>query len=163
MLHGSIRSSRITRVVPRNAHDPDLQPTTDRSPGDRHVLLCAGHRCAGQGLAFLRENDGITLRHRQRGIPRKARRAEKTSGLCASGIPKTTRIQGTTTMNATYTKRWAAWNWMPPRERKRTGRRQLGFALYEAGRRQGLPAPVANAHARFEYEARQAARDWLMV
>jgi hypothetical protein len=66
-------------------------------------------------------------------------------------------------MNATYTKRWAAWNWMPPRERKRTGRRQLGFALYETGRRQGLPAPVANAHARFEYEARQAARDWLMV
>jgi len=66
-------------------------------------------------------------------------------------------------MNASYAKRWAAWNWMPPPERKRNGRKQLGFALYEAGRRQGLPAPVANAHARFEYEARQAARDWLMV
>ena len=64
-------------------------------------------------------------------------------------------------MNAIYGKRWAAWNWMPPRVRKRHA--QLGFALYEAGRRQGLPAPVANAHARFEYEARQALRDWLMV
>jgi len=59
---------------PENLHDHDLQPTTDRSPRDRHVLLSAGHRCAGQGLAFLRENDGITLSHRQRGIPRKTRR-----------------------------------------------------------------------------------------
>jgi hypothetical protein len=66
-------------------------------------------------------------------------------------------------MNATYWNKRAAWNWMPPRTRKRDRRRQLGFALYEARRRQGLPAPVANAHARFEYEARQALRDWLMV
>ena len=57
----------------------------------------------------------------------------------------------------------AAWNWMPPARRRRLRRKQLGFALYEAERRQGLPARVANAHARFEYEARQAARDWLMV
>ena len=56
----------------------------------------------------------------------------------------------------------AAWNWMP-RRKKRTKQRQLGFVLYEAGRRPGLPAPVANARARFEYEARQAMRDWLMV
>jgi hypothetical protein len=56
----------------------------------------------------------------------------------------------------------AAWNWWP-RRRKRTKQRQLGFVLYEADRRPGLPAPVANAHARFEYEARQALRDWLMV
>ena len=66
-------------------------------------------------------------------------------------------------MNATKATRWAAWNWMPPRETKRNGRKQLGFALYEVRRRQGLPAPVANAHARFEDEARQALRDWLMV
>ena len=62
-------------------------------------------------------------------------------------------------MNAT-TKN-AAWNWFPPRRKVR--RRQLGFALYEAGRRPGVSAPVANAHARFEQEARQALRDWLML
>jgi hypothetical protein len=54
-------------------------------------------------------------------------------------------------MNATT--RHGAWNWMGPRWKKR---RQLGFALYEAGRRPGVPGRVANAHARFEYEARQA-------
>ena len=46
---------------------------------------------------------------------------------------------------------------------KKLKRRQLGFSLYEAGRRPGLPPPVANAHARFEYEARMALRDWLML
>ena len=64
-------------------------------------------------------------------------------------------------MNAMNTA--AAWNWMPPRPRKRWKRKQLGFALYEAGRRPGLPAPVANAHARFESEARLAMREWLML
>ena len=59
--------------------------------------------------------------------------------------------------------RLAAWNWFPPARRKRLKRKQLGFALYEAWKRPGLPARVANAHARFEYEARQAARDWLML
>ena len=59
--------------------------------------------------------------------------------------------------------RLAAWNWFPPARRKRFKRKQLGFALYEAGKRPGLPAQVANAHARFEYEARQAAREWLML
>lgn len=63
-------------------------------------------------------------------------------------------------MSSTYMK--AAWNWLPPRN-KWTKRRQLGFATYEAGRHPGVPAPVANARARFEYEARQAMRDWLMV
>ncbi|HYC34968.1 MAG TPA: hypothetical protein VEC19_00995 [Usitatibacter sp.] len=57
----------------------------------------------------------------------------------------------------------AAWNWLQPPRRKRSKRRQLGFVLYEAGRRPGLPAPVANARARFEYEARMAAREWLML
>ena len=56
---------------------------------------------------------------------------------------------------------FAAWNWFPPRRKAR--RRQLGFALYEAGRPPGIPAPVANAHARFEYEARQALREWLLL
>jgi hypothetical protein len=42
-------------------------------------------------------------------------------------------------------------------------RRQRGFAMYEAGRRPGLPAPVANAHARFEQQARHGLREWLMV
>jgi len=62
-------------------------------------------------------------------------------------------------MNATT--RYAAWNWFRPRGKAR--RKQLGFALYEAGRRPGVPGRVANAHARFEYEARQAAREWLWV
>ena len=35
--------------------------------------------------------------------------------------------------------------------------------LYEAKRRPGLPGRVANANARFEVEARQAMRDWLML
>ena len=64
-------------------------------------------------------------------------------------------------MNAANAK--AAWHWMPPAARRRWKRRQLGFALYEAERRPGLPPRVANAHARFEYEARHALREWLMV
>jgi hypothetical protein len=64
-------------------------------------------------------------------------------------------------MNAT---RWrTAWNFWPPAARKRWKRRQLGFVLYDGQRPPGLPARVANAHARFEYEARQALRDWLML
>ena len=55
-----------------------------------------------------------------------------------------------------------AWRRLWP-ARRRMKARQLGFALYEAGRRPGIPAQVANAHARFEHEARQALRDWLMV
>ena len=59
--------------------------------------------------------------------------------------------------------RMAAWNWFPAARRKRLKRKQLGFVFYEAGKRPGLPARVANAHARFEYEARMAAREWLML
>ena len=59
-------------------------------------------------------------------------------------------------------KRLAAWNWFPPRPR-RSRRSQTGFALHEAGRRPGIPWRVARAHARFETEARQALRDWLML
>ena len=61
-------------------------------------------------------------------------------------------------MNAT--KGSAAWSWFP---RRKVRRKQLGFALYEAGRRPGVPGRVANAHARCEYEARQALRDWLLL
>ena len=57
--------------------------------------------------------------------------------------------------------RYGAWNWFRPRTKVR--RKQLGFALYEAGRRPGVPGRVANANARFEYEARQALRDWLLL
>ena len=64
-------------------------------------------------------------------------------------------------MNATA--KQGAWNWFAPARRKRLKRRQLGFALYEAERRRGLPAPVANAQARFEYQARMAMREWLML
>jgi hypothetical protein len=57
----------------------------------------------------------------------------------------------------------AAWNWLPPVVWKRGKRRKPGFVPYEAGRRPGVEPRVANAHARFEYQARQAAREWLMV
>jgi hypothetical protein len=42
-------------------------------------------------------------------------------------------------------------------------RPEAGYARYEEERRAGLPGRVANAHARFELEARAAMRDWLMV
>lgn len=64
-------------------------------------------------------------------------------------------------MNAANWK--AAWLGMPLAVPRRSKRRQLGFALYEAERRPGLPPRVANAHARFEYDARQALREWMMV
>ena len=42
--------------------------------------------------------------------------------------------------------------------------RQWGFAVvYSPEPRPGVPLRVANAHARFENEARMAMRDWLMV
>jgi hypothetical protein len=56
-------------------------------------------------------------------------------------------------MNA-IRKRWAE---------KRSKRRQLGFVAHESGRTPGIPVRVANAHARFECEARQALREWLML
>jgi len=68
-------------------------------------------------------------------------------------------------MNATMRK--AGWPLQPARKLRLT---QKGFAVLFAreplpGRfeRRGLPARVARAHARFEHEARQALRDWLMV
>lgn len=55
------------------------------------------------------------------------------------------------------------WGAMLPARWMRLKRRTPGLVLYEALRRPGLPAPTANAHARFEYEARGAAREWLML
>jgi hypothetical protein len=63
-------------------------------------------------------------------------------------------------MNAMNMKGASPW-W--PAKRVRLKRRQQGFALYEAERRPGMPERIANAHARFEHEARQAMRQWLMV
>lgn len=63
-------------------------------------------------------------------------------------------------MNAMLLK--PAWGLQPARKLRLKGR-QRGFALYQAERRPGLPVRVANAHARFEIEARQAMREWLMV
>ena len=61
----------------------------------------------------------------------------------------------------------AAWTWRGPAwagaRQARLKRRLHGFALYESERRPGLPAPVANAHARFEQEARRAMREWLLL
>ncbi len=54
--------------------------------------------------------------------------------------------------------------WRPmPARRLKLQQKQRGYALYEEQRRPGLPARVANAHARFEHEARQAMREWLML
>ena len=68
-------------------------------------------------------------------------------------------------MNATM---WKAGGPLQPARKLRL--RQKGFAALVVreslpGRfeRPGLPARVARAHARFEHEARQALRDWLMV
>jgi hypothetical protein len=55
-----------------------------------------------------------------------------------------------------------AWALLPAR-RLRLKRRAAGFVLYESQRRPGVPVKEANAHARFEYEARSAAREWLML
>ena len=63
-------------------------------------------------------------------------------------------------MNAIY--RWAALVWVP-RGAEGGRRGQRGFALGEAGRRPGLAPREANARARFEHEARQALREWLML
>lgn len=41
--------------------------------------------------------------------------------------------------------------------------RQRGFALYGAQVPPGMPARIANAHARFEQDARHALREWLML
>jgi hypothetical protein len=51
----------------------------------------------------------------------------------------------------------------PPAKRTQLRGKQRGFALYDAERRPGIPARVANAHARFEGEARTAMREWLML
>lgn len=63
-------------------------------------------------------------------------------------------------MNANAT---AAWNWLPPVVRKRWKRRHARFVPYVAGGRPGVEARVANAHAKFEHEARQALREWLLL
>ena len=57
----------------------------------------------------------------------------------------------------------AAWNWLPPVVRRRWKRRQAGYVLYGPARRPGLEPRVANAQARFEYQAREAVREWLML
>jgi hypothetical protein len=64
------------------------------------------------------------------------------------------------TMNATLKR---AWQPLMPAGRVKLRGRQRGFALYGAGRRPGVPARIANAHARFEQAAREAMREWLML
>lgn len=54
------------------------------------------------------------------------------------------------------------WGWRPARA-VRLRRAEAALARYEEERRAGLPARAANAQARFEMQARAAARDWLMV
>ncbi len=66
-------------------------------------------------------------------------------------------------MNATtfFRPAWPA-RWAAARQLRLQGR-QGALALYERERRPGLPAHVANAHARFEHAAREAMREWLML
>ncbi len=56
-----------------------------------------------------------------------------------------------------------AWKPLMPASRMKLRGRQRGFALYGAGRGPGMPARIANAHARFEHAAREAMREWLML
>ncbi|HUI98817.1 MAG TPA: hypothetical protein VLY46_01210 [Usitatibacter sp.] len=63
-------------------------------------------------------------------------------------------------MNATF---WnPAWRPLAPARRLKLRNRQRGFALYGM-QTPGMPARIANAHARFEQDARLALRDWLML
>ncbi len=64
-------------------------------------------------------------------------------------------------MNATF---WTpAWRPLLPARRLKLRNRQRGFALYGAQVPPGMPARIANAHARFEQDARHALREWLML
>jgi hypothetical protein len=64
-------------------------------------------------------------------------------------------------MNATTLK--PAWRPLMPARRMKLRNRQRGFALYGDERGPGIPARIANAHARFEHDARQAMREWLLL
>ena len=64
-------------------------------------------------------------------------------------------------MNATLLR--PAWRPLAPARRLKLRKAQRGFALYGADGPPGIPARIANAHARFEHEARAAMREWLML
>ena len=64
-------------------------------------------------------------------------------------------------MNATILK--PAWRPLAPARKLKLRLRQRGFALYGDGGPPGRPARIANAHARFEHDARAAMREWLML
>jgi hypothetical protein len=66
-----------------------------------------------------------------------------------------------TKMNATLLQ--PAWRPLPPARKLKLRLRQRGFALYGDGGPPGMPARIANAHARFGEDARAAMREWLMV
>lgn len=64
-------------------------------------------------------------------------------------------------MNATI---WTpAWRPLLPARRMKLRNRQRDFALYRTQVPPGMPARIANAHARFEQDARHALREWLML
>ena len=65
------------------------------------------------------------------------------------------------TMNATMLK--PAWRPLMPARRLKLRHRQRGLALYGAEGPPGMPERIANAHARFEQDARAALREWLML
>ena len=66
-----------------------------------------------------------------------------------------------TTMNATTLK--PAWRPLAPATKVKLRLRQRGFALYGDAGPPGMPARIANAHARFGEDARAAMREWLML
>jgi hypothetical protein len=66
-----------------------------------------------------------------------------------------------TTMNATILQ--PAWRPLPPARKLKLKLRQRGFALYGQPGPPGMPARIANAHARFGEDARAAMREWLML
>jgi hypothetical protein len=60
-----------------------------------------------------------------------------------------------TTMNATILQ--PAWRPLPPARKLKLKLRQRGFALYGQPGPPGMPARIANAHARFGEDARRCA------
>ena len=64
-------------------------------------------------------------------------------------------------MNATNVV--TAWGAMLPARWLRLKRKAADLVRYEVHRRRAIPAPTANAHARFEHDAKHAKREWLML
>ena len=110
-------------------------------------------------MAALRETEGIILIIASEEFPAKPGESRNLRAFCFRNPEKRTRT--VLTMNATMLK--PEWRPLPPARKLKLRSRQRGFALYGAQVPPGMPARIANAHARFEQDARHALREWLML